>query len=146
MKNYDGALVEFNKAAQIDPQQAGINEHVGNVYWEMGNWNSARQAFLAELSHDPANCSARWKAANCLLEQHTSPDQALQELNQAIQQCGTLMQARVDRARALIQLGRPSEGLPDLIAAEKETPDEPSIHFLLATVYRAQHLMAESDA
>ena len=144
MKNYDGALVEFNKAAQIDPQQAGINEHVGNVYWEMGNWSSARQAYLAELSQDPANCNARWKAANCLLEEHKSPDQALQELNQAIQQCGTLMQARVDRARALIQLERPSEGLPDLIAAEKETPDEPFIHFLLATVYRAQHLMAES--
>lgn len=144
MKNYDGALVEFNKAVQADPQHAEVHEHVGNVYWEEGNWSSARQAFLAELSHDPANCNARWKAANCLLEEHTSPDQALQELNQAIEQCGTLMQARVDRARALIQVGRPSEALPDLMAAEKETPDEPSIHFLLATVYRAQHLTAES--
>ena len=145
MKNYDGALVEFNKAAQIDPQHAGVQEHVGNVYWEKGDWDAARKAFLAELTHDPANCSSRWKAANCLLEQHSSPDKALDELNQAIQQCGALMQARVDRARALIQLGRPSEALPDLTAAEKETPEEPSIHFLLAQVYRAQHLTAESE-
>jgi tetratricopeptide (TPR) repeat protein len=143
MKNYDGALVEFNKAAQLDPQRAEVQEHLGNVYWEMGDWTSARQAFMTELSHDPASCAARWKAANCLLEEHVSPDQALQELNRVIQQCGTLMQAKVDRARALIQLGRSSEALPDLMAAEKETPDEPSIHFLLATVYRSQNLTAD---
>jgi tetratricopeptide (TPR) repeat protein len=145
MKNYDGALVEFNEAAQIDPQHAGVQEHLGNVYWVLGNWSSARQAFQAELAHNPANCSARWKGADCLVEEHTSPEKALQELNQAVQQCGTLMQARVDRARALIQLERPAEALPDLLAAEKETPDEPSIHFLLGTVYRAQHLMTESQ-
>jgi tetratricopeptide (TPR) repeat protein len=145
MKNYDGALVEFNKAVQLDPQRAGVQEHLGNVYWEMGNWPAARQAFMAELSNRPSDCDARWKAANCLLEEHGSPDEALQQLNQAIQQCGTLTQAKVDRARALIQLGRASDALPDLVAAEKETPDEPSIHFLLATVYRAQHLTADFE-
>lgn len=145
MKNYDGALVEFHKAAQIDPQHAGVQEHMGNVYWVLGNWSSAREAFLAELAHNPANCSARWKGADCLVEEHASPEKALQELNQVVQQCGTLMQARVDRARVLIQLERPAEALPDLLAAEKETPDEPSIHFLLGTVYRAQHLTTESQ-
>jgi predicted Zn-dependent protease len=49
-----------------------------------------------------------------------------------------LMQARVDRARALIKSGKQDQALPDLLAAEKESPDEPSIHFLLASVYRAQ--------
>jgi Flp pilus assembly protein TadD len=48
------------------------------------------------------------------------------------------MQARVDRAQALIQLNRQKEALPDLLLAEKDSPDEPSIHFLLASVYRAE--------
>jgi tetratricopeptide (TPR) repeat protein len=145
MKNYQGALVEFSKAVQIDPHRAGLEEDLGNVYWEMGNWDSARHAFLAAVAADSADCTARWKAANCLLEQHTAPDEALDELNRAIQQCGHLMQARVDRARVLIQLGKPAEALPDLQAAEKENPDEPSIHFLLARVYRAQQLTADAD-
>ncbi len=139
MKNYDDALIEFNKAIQIDPAYAGVHEHAGNVYWETGKWDSARNEFLAEIEQNPGDCTARWKAANSLLEEHASPDVALQELNQAIEQCDNLMQARVDRARALIQLGRQSEALPDLTAAEKDSPDEPSIHFLLANVYRAQH-------
>lgn len=139
MKNYQGALVEFSKAVQLDPHRAGLEEDLGNVYWEIGNWDRARRAFLAAVASDPTDCTARWKAANCLLEQHASANQALQELNQAVQQCGDLMQARVDRARALIQLGRPAEALSDLLTAERATPDEPSIHFLLAGVYRAQH-------
>jgi tetratricopeptide (TPR) repeat protein len=145
MKNYEGALIEFNKAVQDDPNYSGVHEHLGNVYWEMGKWDAARSAFLDELQHNPADCTARWKAANCLLEQHSSPDSALTELNQAIEQCGSLTQAKVDRARALIQLGRPSEALPDLLAAEKDSPDEPSIHFLLAAVYRAQHDSAHAQ-
>lgn len=145
MKNYQGALVEFSKAVQIDPHRAGLQEDLGNVYWEMGNWDPARRAFLAAVASDSADCTARWKAANCLLEQHVSTTQALQELDQAVQQCGNLMQARVDRARALMQLGRPAEALPDLLAAEKVTPDEPSIHFLLAGVYRAQHQTAAAQ-
>jgi tetratricopeptide (TPR) repeat protein len=146
MKNYQSALVEFSKAIQLDPHRAGPEEDLGNVYWEMGNWEPARRAFLAAVASDPTDCTARWKAANSLLEQHASAGQALQELNQTIQQCGQLMQARVDRARALIQMDKPAEALPDLLAAEKETPDEPSIHFFLASVYRAQHRAADAQS
>jgi tetratricopeptide (TPR) repeat protein len=146
MKNYEGALVEFQKAASIDPQQGGAEEHLANAYWELGQWTQARQAFQAELSSSPQNCSARWKAADCLIQQHADPDEALRELDKAIAQCGDVMQARVDRARVLIDLGRPSDALPDLQLALKASPDEPSIHFLLANVYRAQHQNAEAQA
>ena len=47
------------------------------------------------------------------------------------------MQARVDRARALIKLGKQNDALPDLLMAEQESPNEPSIHFLLSQVYKA---------
>jgi len=86
----------------------------------------------------------KWKAADCLVQQQISQEQALQELNEAIGQCGDMMQARVDRARVLIAIGKQSEALPDLEAAEKDSPDEPSIHFLLAQVYRSQHVPAKA--
>ena len=55
------------------------------------------------------------------------------------------MQARVDRARALVRLGKHAEALPDLLLAENESPREPTIHFLLAAVYRAQGKSAEAQ-
>ena len=65
--------------------------------------------------------------------------------NAAIERCPALMQARVDRARALVRLGRQPEALPDLLMAMKDSPREPSIHFLLANVYRSQGKSAEAQ-
>jgi tetratricopeptide (TPR) repeat protein len=138
MHNYDGALVEFKKAVDLAPQQPGTHLRLGNVYWVMGKWQSAQDEFRAELSIAPTDCIARWKLANSILEANGSPDEALTDLNESIARCPKVMQARVDRARALIKVGRNAQALPDLLLAVKESPDEPSIHFLLASVYRSQ--------
>jgi predicted Zn-dependent protease len=111
----------------------------------MGNWAAAQKEFKAELAIDPNNCDARWKLANAMLQANDPSEPALTELNGAIDRCPALMQARVDRARALIRLGKQSEALPDLDMAVKQSPKEPSIHFLLASVYRAAGKSAEAQ-
>jgi predicted Zn-dependent protease len=112
--------------------------HMANTFWSISKWDSARAEFEAGLTHDPNNCTAHWKLGNTILEANGEPSEALTHLNKAVDLCPELMQARVDRARALIKSGKQGDALPDLLAAEKESPDEPSIHFLLASVYRAQ--------
>jgi tetratricopeptide (TPR) repeat protein len=138
MHNYDGALVEYKKAIDLAPDQPEPHIHMANTYWSISKWDSARTEFEAGLEHDPNNCSAHWKLGNTILEANGEPGEALTHLNTAVELCPELMQARVDRARALIKSGKHDQALPDLLAAEKESPDEPSIHFLLASVYRAQ--------
>lgn len=138
MKNYDGALVEFKKAVDLAPQQPGTHLRLGNVYWVMGKWQSAQEQFRAELTIAPTDCIARWKLADSILRANGSNADALDNLNQSIAGCPKLMQARVDRAQTLIKSNRQKEALPDLLLAEKDSPDEPSIHFLLAQVYRAE--------
>lgn len=138
MKNYDGALVEFKKAVDLAPQQVGTHLRLGDVYWVMGKWDSAQEEFRAELAISPGDCTARWKLANSILEVNGSTEDALKEANEAISRCPKLMQARVDRARALIKLNRQNEALSDLLLAEKDSPDEPTIHFFLASVYKSQ--------
>ena len=138
MGNNNGALGAYKKAVDIAPQQPGTHGHLADEFWTLGKWESARDEYQAELANDPNNCQIRWKIANCLLNLHGSLDQALKDLNGAIEQCSDLMQARVDRGRALISLGKPAEALPDLLLAEKASPEEPSIHFYLAHAYRAQ--------
>src|SRR5579864_2253095 len=145
MHNYDLALVEYKKAIDKAPSLPGTHMHMGDAFWNMGKWESAQEEFRAELVNDPNNCIARWKLANSILEANDSAENAYAELNKVIDRCPKLMQARVDRARALVRLGKHAEALPDLLMAEKDSPQEPTIHFLLAAVYRAQGKMAEAQ-
>jgi tetratricopeptide (TPR) repeat protein len=137
MKNYDGAVVEFKKAVEMAPQQAGTHYELANAYWNLGDWDAASAQFQAELANDPHNCMAKWKLGNILLEQNTRPDKALADTDEALSTCPTLIQARVDRARALLKLNRNQDALPDLETAVNASPDEPTIHFFLAQAYRA---------
>jgi tetratricopeptide (TPR) repeat protein len=146
MHNYDLALVEFKKAIDKATNLPGTHMHMGDAFWNMGKWQSAQEEFRAELKNDANNCIARWKLANAILEANDSSEEAFSELNQVIDRCPTLMQARVDRARALVRLGKHAEALPDLLMAENESPREPTIHFLLAAVYRAQGKSAEAQS
>jgi predicted Zn-dependent protease len=145
MHNYDGALVEYKKAVDMAPHQPGTHMHMANTFWLTSQWDSAQAEFKAELTNDPNNCTARWRLANAILEANGPPEDALSNLNQAIERCPKLMQARVDRARALIKLNRHQEALPDLLLAEKDSPKEPSIHFLLSQVYKAAGQTAETQ-
>jgi tetratricopeptide (TPR) repeat protein len=143
--NYAGAMAEYKKAIDKAPHQPGTHMAMGNVYWHIGKWESAQGEFKAELANNQNNCDARWKLADAMLEANGSSEDALSELNESIDLCPTLMQAHVDRARALIRLSKQSDALPDLLMAERDNPAEPSIHFLLASVYRAQGKAAEAQ-
>ena len=145
MHNYDSALVEYKKAVDMAPKQPGTHFHLANTFWLTGKWQSAQAEFKAELENNPNDCTARWKMANAMLEANDPNDVALTQLNQSIGLCPNLMQARVDRARALIRLGKHDDAYPDLQMAEKDSPNEPSIHFLLASVYRSQGKSADSQ-
>ncbi len=146
MKNFDGALIEYKKAVEIAPRQSGNHYSLGNAYWLMANWDAATQEFKEELAIDPSNCMAQWKLGNIILEQHLDSAEALSDVEKALAMCPDLVQARVDRSKALIKLDRNEEALQDLHIAEKTNPEEPSIHFLLAQAYRATGKSKEAQA
>ena len=146
MKNYDGALLEYKKAVEVAPLQAGTHYHLGNAYWSLNMWDAATEQFRAELANDPSNCAAQWKIGNIILEQHGDSAQALSEVQKALDACPDLVSARVDRARALIKLERHGEAVKDLEAAVKSDPGEASTHFLLAQAYRALGRTQEAQA
>ena len=146
MKNYDGALLEYKKAVEVAPLQAGTHYHLGNAYWSLNMWDPAAEQFRAELANDPSNCMAQWKLGNIILEQHGDSAAALAETQRALDMCPDLMEARVDRARALIKLERHAEAVKDLEAAVKAEPGESSTHFLLAQAYRAIGRTQEAQA
>jgi len=146
MKNYDGALLEYKKALEAAPQQAGTHYHLGNAYWSLNMWDAATEEFRAELAIDSSNCLAQWKIGNITLEKHGDSEQALAEVQKALDACPDLMGARVDRARALLKLERPEDAAKDLETAVKADPGEASTHFLLAQAYRSLGRTQEAQA
>ena len=146
MKNYDGALIEYKKAVEMAPQKSGTHYLLGNAYWSLSMWDAANEQFRSELVNDPANCLAQWKMGNIVLEQRGNPEEALADVEKALNVCPNLMAARVDRGRALMKLDRHAEAAKDLEAAEKSDPTEASTHFLLAQTYRALGRTQEAQA
>ena len=146
MKNFDGALVEYKKAVDLAPRQSGTHYKLGNAYWQLDDWADATEQFQAELINDPGNCNARWKLGDILLERHLHPEEALDDINKAMQTCPHLTEALPDRGTALIRLNRYEDALPDLQTAIKGNPNEPRLHFMLAQAYRGLGRTADANA
>jgi tetratricopeptide (TPR) repeat protein len=140
------AETEYRISVERGPDESITHEHLGNIYWLQGLWEKASKEFAEALQLDPNNCGAAWKEADALLNLQIEPDKALELLQRSVEHCPTLDQARVDRAKALLALSRPADALPDLLQAERDTPSEPTIHFLLAKTYRALGKPNESAA
>ncbi len=146
MKNYDGALFEYKKAADMAPEKPGIHYKLGNVYWTIAQWDAAMHEFQAELANDPRNCKAQALIADILMDQRMSFEQGLAEVDKALAICPDLIQARVDRGRALLKLNRNEEAVKDLQAAAQASPDDPGAHFFLAQAYRGLGRTGEAQA
>lgn len=146
MKNYDGALFEYKKAADMAPQKPGIHYKLGNVYWTIAQWDAAMQEFQAELANDPRNCKAQALIADILVDQRMNFEQGLAEVDKALVICPDLIQARVDRGRALLKLNRNEDAVKDLQAAVQASPDDPGAHFFLAQAYRGLGRTGEAQA
>jgi tetratricopeptide (TPR) repeat protein len=150
MKNYDGAVVEYKKAIELEPQRPGSHFKLANTYSSLGEWDSAVKEYQLELANDPHNCVAQAQIAAILIEQQMGFEDGLVAVDKALAACPNLTQARMDRGRALLKLGRNDEALRDLQSAEQSSPDDPQIHFFLAQGYRAagqpQKAQAEMQA
>ncbi|MFL6465523.1 MAG: tetratricopeptide repeat protein, partial [Bryobacteraceae bacterium] len=129
MKNYDGAIVEWKKAIETAPQQPGVHYKLGDLYWSLSQWDNATEQFQQELAIDPGNCMTEWKLGDILLQKSVESEQALSHVEKALAACPHLTEARTDRGRLLLKLHREQEAIPDLQAAEKANPSEPSTHF-----------------
>ncbi len=137
MNNYDGAIVELKKAVDMAPRQPGSHYKLAGAYEGLSQWDSAASEYQAELAIDPANCRAQWKLGSIGILKGGDAHEALLAIDKSLALCPTLTDARADRARALLTLGRNADAIPDLQAAVKADPSDPRNHFLLAKAYRA---------
>ncbi len=137
MQNTPGAIAAYKQAVAAAPDDPQALEHLADAYWHTGDWAHARDAYRTLLAQQPGNCMAHWKLSSSLNDLSEAEAEAMKEINVALEQCPDLPQAHVERARLLLRAGKAAESFPDLRAAEKAAPDEPSVQRLLAQAYHA---------
>ena len=146
MANYDGAIVEYKKAADMAPAQPGTHYKLGKAYWETSLWGPAMHEFQAELQNDPQNCDAHAKLGDIWIKQQSQVQAALEEEDKALSICPDLEQAHLDRGEALLALGQSGKALDEFKGVEGTDPDDLQTHFLLAKAYRAMGRTQDAEA
>ena len=144
MGNYEGALPEYKKAIEKEPNFRDGHYYLGNIYWLMGRWNEATTEFKTEVAADPYDCMAYWKLGNILLKTHGDSGQAMSYVQTSLGLCPNLPQALTDFGQLLAQQGDYDKAIVQFKRAIQLSPGEDSVHFQLARAY--QKLGREDEA
>ncbi len=83
-KHVDGVLREYNKAADISPNNADINFALGQVYQQCGQFDRAVDEYTLAMRDNAVELLARVSLARTFLAQGR-PESAIQQLEQSLQ-------------------------------------------------------------
>ena len=78
MERYDEALADFNRAIELDPEDAWALAGRGETYWAMGRYDQALADYDRAIELDPAEDEfAAARTAICLLTGRSDTDHAV---------------------------------------------------------------------
>jgi tetratricopeptide (TPR) repeat protein len=147
MENYEGALVQYKKAAAKEPSLPYAHYNIGNVYWLMRKWDEASVEFKLEIAAYPYDCLAYGQLGNILARNHGDATQARSYVKKALDLCPNLSQARTDFGLLLADGGEYDKAIEQYKRAAELTPEDDGVHLLLGRAYqklgRAEEAKAE---
>ena len=147
MEHYDAAVAQYKLALERQPPGfAGLHYKVGNIYWLQGKWAEAKKEFDLELKTNPKNCMALWKTGNVMLQTKEDPAKASEFVDRALEICPNVPQAILDQARLAAEMGRDERALELYKRVAQLSPEESSVHYQLARLYRKLGKVEESNA
>jgi tetratricopeptide (TPR) repeat protein len=144
VKDFAGALADFQKAIDLNPELPDLYAYYGLALLTTGDQAGAKKAFEQELRRDPNNFDANLRLG-VLFRQDHADDEALKFLQHALQirpgDFGVRYQiACVELAKQELEPAR-----RDLEALVREAPEFTEAHVTLATVYFREKKKAEGD-
>ena len=147
MENYEGALVQYKKAAAREPGLPYAHYNIGNVYWLMRKWDEAAAELKLEIAANPYDCLAYGQLGNILIKNHGDATQARSYVKKALDLCPNLSQARTDFGLLLADGGEYDKAIEQYKRAVELTPEDDGVHLLLGRAYqklgRAEEAKAE---
>jgi tetratricopeptide (TPR) repeat protein len=144
VKDFAGALVDFQKAVELNPNLPDLYSYYGLALLTTGDQAGARKAFERELQSDPNNFDANLRIG-VLLRQDEDNDKALKFFHHALEIRPGDFGVRYQIASLELAQGQLEAARGDLEALVNEAPQFTEAHVSLATVYFREKKKSEGE-
>ena len=141
-ERYEGAMVEFDEAIRLDPDDAAVYGSRGDAYSRMGEYGRAVPDYGEAIRLQPEDFVAygnRGIASNELREY----DRAIQDLSEAIRLKPDIWVWYGWRGRSYTSKGEYERALQDVAEVIRLDPDEHSAYFERARLHSLRHEIEE---
>ena len=137
--NFPGAMAQYRKALETDPQLPGVRSELGQVILANSQEEPARKEaekeFALALAADPTNADSEYMLGE-IEWLRSNPQGALERYSHALLFRPDFVDAHIAAGKALTSLGRPAEALAHLLEAVRLDPQNEVAHYRLAQAHR----------
>jgi len=140
---------EYRAVLDKDQHMAGIHYRLGRLLLSepnapAANKDAAKIEFQEEIKIDPNNAGAEFVLGELARQAEQWPD-AIAHFSQATKLDTGFAEAYIGLGRALLGADKAVDAAKPLETAAKMQPDNPEVHFYLATAYRRSGRKADAD-
>lgn len=143
-QRFDDALIDLNKALDVDSTLVNIRKLRASVYASKGNYSQSKKDFEYILSRDENDSEALAGLGECYLRSDNATE-ALPLLEKSWQLAKD-PQCAISRTLALLRLERPDDARRATLEAIHEFPDSASLFVILAYTNKLLHLNDQTEA
>ncbi|UKZ55448.1 hypothetical protein TrVGV298_009272 [Trichoderma virens] len=142
-EEYDKALTTYRQAISADKRHYNAYYGIGRVQQRLGAYDKALTHFQAAHLINPNN-AVLVTCIGTALEKQKQILPALRAYCKAVELAPRAASTRYKKARALLAVGQIEEAQKELVILKDLAPDEGTVHFLLATLYRSMNEKQEA--
>jgi tetratricopeptide (TPR) repeat protein len=141
----DQAYADFSTGARLGPSRADARFFLALVDYKRGQFSNCVVVLQTALKDGIIDSDLHYLKAECLLKKDsTNGEQALKELDYAIDLNTKSVAARALRGKLLLESGRPKQAVADLELARQQDPQSRAALYNLARAYQAEGRTAEA--
>jgi len=147
--NWRRAIDENRLALRMDPGLEGAHLQIAILLLthspDPNAWREALAELNDELKINPRSAEAVYEIGE-VERKHAQLNHAVAAFRRSLQLDPGAVPTRIGLTKALLSLGKKEESLAALEPARQAAPNDPDVHFLLASVYRSLGRTTESQA
>ena len=138
-ENHKKALEEYREALRLAPGTPGLHYSLGHAYWKMKRFEEAIPEMEKELALNPLHASANYVLGH-IYAYRRDLEKASRHLQLAVDAKPDFVEARKQLGKVLSLLQHHQGAVHQLELAAAADPEDPSVHYILANVYKKMGL------